>query len=286
MTIAITGATGNFGNLAIRDLLGRGVPAADLVAVVRSPEKARQLADLGVQIRRADYTDPQTLRAAFDGVDRLVFVSGSEVGSRISQHQNVVDAAAATGIGLVAYTSIVHADSSKIMLASEHLATEQMLAASGVPHVLLRNSWYLENYTGALPMYLEYGTVLGAAGDGRVSAATRADFAAAAATVVAEDGHAGAVYELGGEPAFTLEELAHTLSEISGTKVVYQNLDTEALVAALSGAGVPDPMAHVLADSDLGIARGELFTDSGDLAKLIGRPPTTLARAIRTAFAG
>jgi NAD(P)H dehydrogenase (quinone) len=284
MSIAVTGATGNLGNLIVLDLLDRGIPAADIVAPVRSPQKAATLADRGVAIRQADYDKPDTLRAALGGVERLLLVSSSEVGSRAAQHKNVIGAAVDAGVELIAYTSILHADTSKLLLAGEHLTTEQLLADSGIPHVLLRNSWYLENYTGALPMYLEHGAVLGAAGDGRVSAATRADFASAAAAVLAEGGHAGAVYELGGEPAFTLGELAGIVSEVSGQAVVYQDLAPDALVAAMSAAGVPEMMANVLADSDQGIARGELFTESGDLARLIGRPPTTAREAIEASL--
>lgn len=285
MTIAVTGATGNLGNLIVQDLLRRGIPASDIVAPVRSPEKAAVLADQGVVIRPADYNEPETVKAALAGVDKLVMVSGSDVGSRVPQHKNVIDAAVTNGVSLIAYTSILHADTAGMMLAGEHLATEHLLAESGVSHVLLRNSWYLENYIPALPMYLEHGAIFGAAGVGRVSAATRADYAAAAAAVVAEDGHAGAVYELGGEPAFTLAELAAIVSDASGKTVVYQELDPDALAAALAGAGVPEPMARVLADSDQGVARGELFTDSGDLARLIGRAPTTAAAAVKAALA-
>lgn len=284
MSIAVTGATGNLGNLIVLDLLDRGIPAADIVAPVRSTQKAAALADRGVAIRQADYDKSDTLRAALAGVESLLLVSSSEVGSRAVQHKNVIDAAVDAGVELIAYTSILHADTSKLLLAGEHLATERLLADSGIPHVLLRNSWYLENYTGALPMYLEHGAVLGAAGDGRVSAATRADFASAAAAVLAEGGHAGAVYELGGEPAFTLGELADIVSEASGRAVVYQDLPPDSLVAAMSAAGVPEMMANVLADSDQGIARGELFTESGDLARLIGRAPTTAREAIEASL--
>jgi len=199
MSIVVTGATGQLGRLAVEALLERGVPAAEVVATGRRTEVLADLAARGVVVRHADYDDVTSLKAAFDGAERLLLVSGSEVGQRVRQHGNAVAAAQAAGVGFVAYTSIVRADTSTLLLAEEHRATEQLLAAAGVPHALLRNSWYIENYTGQLPVHLAHG-IAGAAGDGAVSAATRADYAAAAAAVVATDGHAGAVYELGGAP--------------------------------------------------------------------------------------
>jgi len=283
MTILVTAASGHLGRLVVDALLRRGVAASEIVATARKPEAVADLADRGVEVRRADYDDPASLDAAFAGVDRLLFVSGSEVGARIPQHRNVVDAAVRAGVGLVAYTSITRADTSELALATEHRATEELLAASGLPHVLLRNSWYLENYTGQLPTYLEHGAVLGSAGEGRVSAATRADYADAAAAVLAEDGHAGRVYELGGT-AFTLTELAATVARVSGTEVVYRDLPVEDYAGALVSAGLPEGYAHALADSDRGIAAGELFTDTGDLERLVGRPVTSLEDAVRAAL--
>src|SRR6478672_9706398 len=190
MTLLVTGASGHLGRLVVEALLEHGTPAAQIVAIARTPESISDLADRGVQVRRADYTDPASLDAAFAGGDRLLLVSGSEVGQRIAQHANVIDAAKRSGVSFVAYTSITRADTSDLVLAAEHRATEELLAASGLPHALLRNSWYLENYTGQLSTFLEHGVVLGAAGEGRVSAATRADYADAAAIVLAgEDGH-------------------------------------------------------------------------------------------------
>ena len=283
MTILVTAASGHLGRLVVDALLRRGVDPSDVVATARRPEALADLADRGVEVRRADYDDPSSLDAAFAGVDRLLFVSGSEVGARISQHRNVVHAAVRAGVGLVAYTSITRADTSGLALATEHRATEEMIVASGLPHVFLRNSWYLENYTGQLPTYLEHGAVLGSAGDGRVSAATRADYAEAAAAVLAGDGHAGHAYELGGT-AFTLAELAATVTRVSGTEVDYRDLPVEDYAAALVAAGLPDGYAHVLTDSDRGIADGALFTDTGDLERLIGRPAASLEDAVRAAL--
>lgn len=284
-TYLVTGASGHLGRLAVQSLLERGVAASDVVATARDLDAIADLAALGVETRVADYTDPASLEQAFKGVDRVLLVSSSAVGERVPQHANVISAATAAGVELLAYTSIVRADSSTLALAEEHRATEELLAASGLPVVLLRNSWYLENYTGQVTTALEHGAVLGAAGDGRVSAATRADYAAAAAAVLVGDDHAGQVYELGGDTAFTLAEYAAALAAESGTEVVYRDLPAEELTAVLTGAGLPGPYAAVLTDSDLGLARGELQVETGDLSRLIGRPTTAPVEAIRAALA-
>ncbi len=203
----------------------------------------------------------------------------------MAQHANVIDAARDAGVELLAYTSITRADTSRMQLAEEHRKTEELLAASGLPTVLLRNSWYIENYTAQAPIALEHGAVLGAAGQGRVSAATRADYAAAAAAALVADDQAGRVYELGGDTAFTLEEYAAALAAESGSPVVYRDLPAADYSAVLVGAGLPEPYADILADSDLGLGRGELLADSGELSGLIGRPTTTAAEAIRAALA-
>lgn len=284
-TYLVTGASGHLGRLAVHALLERGLSASDVVATARNTEDVADLAELGVETRTADYSDPISLKEALAGVDRVLLVSSSAVGERVAQHANVIDAAKDAGVELLAYTSITRADSSTMALAEEHRATEELLAASGLPTVLLRNSWYLENYTAQLATVLEHGVVLGAAGEGRVSAATRADYAAAAAAALVADGEAGRVHELGGDTSFTLAEYAAAVSAESGTEVAYRDLSAEDYQAALTGAGLPEPYAAILADSDLALARGELHTDSGDLARLIGRPTTTPVEAIRAALA-
>ncbi len=235
MSIVVTGATGQLGRLAVEALLERGVPAAEVVATGRRAEHLADFADRGVAVRAADYDDEASLKEAFAGAGRLLLVSGSEVGQRVRQHGNAIAAARAAGVGFIAYTSIAHADTSTLLLAEEHRATEQLLADSGIPHVLLRNSWYVENYTAQLPVYLEHG-IVGAAGNGRVSAATRADHAAAAAAVLAGEGES-AVHELGGEP-FTMAELAEIVSDVTGRRVAYTDLPVDQYreVAGLGGA--------------------------------------------------
>lgn len=277
MTIVVTGATGPFGRTAVETLLARGIPAADIVATGRDIEK---IADLGVTVRRAAYEDPAALREAFEGADKLLFVSGSEVGKRIPQHRDVVDAARAAGVGFVAYTSIPKADTTSIKLAEEHKATERMLIESGMPYAFLRNSWYLENYN--LVGALEHG-LYGAAGDGKISAAPRADYAEAAAAAILR-AESGRIYELGGE-AFTLAGLAAEVSRQSGKQIEYTDLSEEKYTEFLVSVGVPAGYAAMLADSDRGAARGELYVEDADMATLLGRPVTPLTTAVAAALA-
>jgi NAD(P)H dehydrogenase (quinone) len=278
-TYAVTGATGPFGRTAIEELLSRGVPASDVVAIVRTPSKAADLAERGVQVREGDYSRPETLPAALDGVQRLLFVSGSEAGARVPQHTAVVDAAKAAGVERIAYTSILKAGSTSNPLAGEHEATEAALRASGIPVTLLRNGWYTENYTGQLDQYLERGEIVGATAGRKISAAPRADFAAAAVTALLSDDDGDAVYELGGE-SFGYDELAATISDVTGTKVAHRDLSVADFQAELQQHGLDAGTAGFVAGLDASIAAGDLETDSDDLARLLGRPATPLADAL------
>lgn len=282
--IAVTGATGQLGRLVVESLLKRGVPAGRIVAAVREPGKAAELAARGVLVRAADYSRPETLQGAFEGVGRLLLVSGNEVGRRVPQHANVVRAAKEVGVELLAYTSILHADSSTMILAEEHQGTEAVIVESGLPYAFLRNGWYFENYAGSIKQAAAHGVLLGSAGAGRVSAAARAEYAEAAAVLLTDVGHAHKVYELAGDEGFTYAELAAEVARQSGRDVVYKDLPADEYTQALVGFGVPEPMARALADSDLGIQRGELFDEGGDLLALIGRPTTTLADAVAAAL--
>jgi NAD(P)H dehydrogenase (quinone) len=263
MPIVVTGATGHFGRLTVEALQRRGVSAEHIIATGRRIETLEDLAGEGISVRRADYSDEASLREAFDGATRLLLVSGTEVGQRIRQHINVINAAKAASVQLIAYTSIAHAPTSTLAIGQEHRATEAALADSGVPHVLLRNSWYIDNYTAQLPAYLQHG-IVGAAADGRISGATRADYAEAAAAVLAEDSRTGAVYELGG-PAFTMPELAEVVSAVAGQTVTYSDLSLEEYQAFLVRAGLPEPAAASIADHDRAVAHGELYVDTADL---------------------
>ncbi|MDO5622144.1 MAG: SDR family oxidoreductase [Paracoccus sp. (in: a-proteobacteria)] len=281
--IAITGASGQLGRLVIAALLD-SQPADQIIAVVRNPDSVADLAAQGVQVRRADYSDQPALEAAFQGADKLLLISSSEVGQRAAQHRNVIAAAKAAGVGLLAYTSLLHADRSALLLAEEHRTTEAELAASGLPYVLLRNGWYTENYLAGLPAALEHGALIGAAGQGRIASATRADYAAAAAAVLTRPDQAGKTYELSGDSAYTLADFAAELSRQTGRQIPYVNMTQADYAAALAGAGIPQGFAEVLAQSDAAAADGGLFGDSGDLATLIGRPTTPLAEAMAAAL--
>ena len=284
MPIVVTGATGRLGRLVVEALLDRGVAAEHIVAAGRNTDKIKDLVDRGVQVRAIDFNDPATLRAAFAGAEKVLLVSGSEIGQRAAQHQNVIDAAGSTGVGLLAYTSIANADRTSMRLAAEHRATETTLRASGVPFALLRNGWYAENYTDQIGTYRQHGVVLGSAGAGRISAATRADYAAAAAAVLTADGQQGRVYELGGDQAFTMTELASEISNATGQDIAYQDLSVDEYTQVLIDAGLPEPAAALYADSDRAIAQGDLHVTSGDLSRLIGRPTTSLTDAVTAAL--
>ncbi|MDA8501064.1 SDR family oxidoreductase [Citrobacter sp. Awk 2] len=278
--IAITGATGQLGQHVIESLL-KTVPASQIVAIVRNPAKAAALSQQGIIVRQADYTDEAAFTTALQGIDKLLLISSSEVGQRTPQHRNVINAAKAAHVKFIAYTSLLHANTSPLGLADEHVATEKMLADSGIAYALLRNGWYTENYLASAPAALEHGVFIGAAGEGKIASATRADYAAAAARVISEDGHAGKIYELAGDEGWTLSQLAAELAKQSGKKVVYQNLSEADFAAALKGFGLPAGLADMLADSDVGASKGGLFDDSHTLSKLIGRPTTSLADSVK-----
>jgi len=285
MSIVITGATGQLGRHVVEALLERNVPAAGIVAAGRSIEKLADFAARGVQVRAMDYADAASVAKALEGASKVLLISGSEVGRRVDQHRTVIEAAKAEGVELIAYTSIANADTTGMKLADEHQATESILTESGVPFALLRNGWYLENYTDQLQGTLAQGALAGSAGEGKVSAASRRDYAEAAAAVLVADNQAGQVYELGGDHAFTLSELAREISTASNTTVAYQDLPASDYAGLLAGFGVPQAFADILADSDLGIARGDLLVSGSDLRTLIGRPTTPMSVAVRSAVA-
>ncbi|WP_347954783.1 NmrA family NAD(P)-binding protein [Gordonia aichiensis] len=282
-TYAVTGATGGLGGAAVTALIERGVDPTDVVAVVRDETKAATLTAAGVTVRTADYDDPSALRAALSGVDRLLLVSGPEVGKRLPQHTNVIEAASAAGVSLIAYTSILRADVSPLALATEHRATEKLLADSGLGTVLLRNGWYSENYTQSLAPALATGVFAGSAGTGTVAPAARADYADAAAAALLS-APAGAVYELAGAEHLTYADIAAAFAAASGRPVTYQDLPEAEYAAVLTAAGVPAAFAAILADSDAWAAAGALDSASTDLADLRGRPATPFAEVVAAAL--
>lgn len=279
MTIAITGATGQLGRLVVQDLKAR-VPASELVALVRSRAKA---ADLGVAVRELDYDRADTIEPALARVDTLLLISSSEVGKRAAQHRRVIEAATRSGVKRIVYTSLLHADRSPLDLAVEHRATEADLAASGVPFTILRNGWYTENYTASVPAALANGAFFGSAGAGRISSATRADFAEAAAVVLTGEGHEGRTYELAGDEAYTLADLAAELSSQAGRPIPYRDLPEAEYAAALAGMGLPDALARMIAGWDALAAQDALFDDGRQLSALIDRPTTPLRAAVADA---
>lgn len=284
--IVVTGATGQLGRLVIAELQNIA-PQAHVIGLVRNQAAAKDLADRGVELRVADYDDPAAVTAAIAGADKVLLISSSEIGRRAQQHRSVIDAAKAAGVKLLAYTSILHADTNPMALAAEHRATEAYIRSAGIPFALLRNGWYTENYTGNIAAAVQHGAVLGAARDGRISSAARADFAAAAAAVLTGDAksRAGKIYELAGDDAFTLSEYAAEIARQSGKPVVYKDLPEDTYKTALLGFGLPEALAAVLADSEAKAAAGALYDDSHDLSRLIGRPTTPLAKSIASALA-
>jgi NAD(P)H dehydrogenase (quinone) len=280
--ITVTGASGQLGRLVVTGLLDAGVPADEVVAVVRTPEKAADLAERGVQVRQADYTEPAALEAALRGTDRLLLISGSEVGQRAEQHGNVLRAAQANDVPLVVYTSAPKAEDTPLPIAPEHIATEQMIAESGIPAVVLRNNWYFENYDQQIAQAAETGELVGSSGDGRIAAATRQDFADATVAVLTANQPTPGVVELGGDQAWTLADLAAAVGAETGRAVTYRNLTPEEHVRTLVDAGLPEQVAEFVAGLDEAIAQGALDTGSTALSELTGRPTTTLPEYVHT----
>lgn len=284
MSIVVTGATGQLGRLVVEQLLAT-VPADRIAAIVRDEAKAAPLAALGVELRVADYDRPETLKAVFHPGDRVLLISGSEVGKRVPQHTAVIDAAKEAGVAQLAYTGVLGGPAADFLLAKEHKVTEQLILDSGLPHTFLRNGWYTENYTANLAPVLAHGAVVANAGEGRIASATRADFAAAAAAVLTGEGHLNTAYELSGDTAWSLAEYAAEVSRATGKEIAYNDVPAAVHQEILVGAGLPADFAEILVDVDGAIARGLLAGTSGDLARLIGRPTTPLAVTVAEAVA-
>jgi NAD(P)H dehydrogenase (quinone) len=280
--IAVTGATGQLGRLTVKALLAKA-PADQLVALVRSPDKA---ADLGIADRAADYTKPETLDAALTGVEALLLISSNEIGQRKLQHRNAIDAAKRAGVKRIVYTSLLHADTSPLSLAPEHMDTEAALKASGISYTILRNGWYTENYTGSIPGALAGGAFIGSAGEGRISSATRADLAEAAAVVLTANSHDGKTYELAGDTSYSLADLAAELSRQTGRTLPYVNLPEAEYAKILAGLGLPTDLANGLAAWDVCASQGALYSEDKTLSRLLGRPTTPLHEAVATALKG
>lgn len=280
MKTGITGATGQLGRIVIEKLKKR-VSSESIVALVRSTQKA---GDLGVEAREFDYNKPDNLEDALKGIDSLLLISANEIGQRAKQHKNVIEAAKRAGVKWIVYTSILHADTSTLSLAGEHLATEAALKASGIQYTLLRNGWYTENYSGSVQGAVAGGAFLGSAGNGKISSAARADFAEAAAVVLTGQNHQGKIYELAGDEAYTLTDLAAEISRQTGKDIPYKNLPENEYAAILKSFGLPEGIAHAIAGWDISASKGDLFDNSHQLSKLTGRPTTPLAMTIGDAL--
>lgn len=281
MKTGVTGATGQLGRLVVEGLKGKGL-SANVVALVRTPQKA---ADLGVEVREFDYNNPNQLVGALHGIEKLVLISGNELGQRATQHANVIDAAKKAGVKWVVYTSLLHADTSTLSLAPEHFATEKALQASGLTYTILRNGWYTENYTGSIGGALAGGAFFGSAGEGKISSAARADYAEAAIEVITGEGHQGKIYELAGDESYTLADLAAEISKQSGKVIPYHNLPETEYAKILKSFGIPEGFADAIAGWDFSASQDDLLDESHQLSKLIGRPTTQLAETLKKALA-
>ena len=280
MKIAVTGATGHLGTFVVKELKKR-IPSENIVALVRTPEKASAL---GVEVRAFDYNKPDVMTEALAGIDRLVLISSNEIGLRASQHFNVIEAAGKAGVRWIVYTSLLHADSSTLNLAGEHKATEEALKASGIGYTILRNGWYTENYTGSIGGALAGGAFIGSAGNGKISSAARVDYAEAAAVAITDESHKGKVYELAGDDYYTLADLAAEISNQTGTNIPYRNLTEAEYTKILESFEIPAGFAAAIASWDVSASKDDLFDDSHQLSALIGRPTTPLADSVKAAL--
>ncbi|WP_439183075.1 SDR family oxidoreductase [Carboxylicivirga taeanensis] len=280
MKIGITGATGQLGKLVVEQLKGK-VGNDSVVALVRSPEKAKEL---GVKVRPFDYDQPEGLADQLNGIDRLLLISANEIGQRARQHNNVIEAAKTAGVKWIVYTSLLHVDSSTLSLAGEHQETERLLKASGIDYTLLRNGWYTENYTGSIGGALAGGAFIGSAGSGKIASAARADYAEAAAVVLSDESYKGKVFELAGDAAYTLDDLAAELTKQSGQTIPYKNLPEAEYAKILESFNIPKGFAEAIASWDVSASKGDLFDNSQQLSKLIGRPTTPMAASVQAAL--
>jgi NAD(P)H dehydrogenase (quinone) len=281
MKIGITGATGKLGRLVVEELKNKGL-TSNIVALVRSTSKVN---DLGVEAREFDYDKPENLAGALKGIDRLLLISGNEIGQRIRQHTNVIEAAKESGVKWIVYTSLLHADTSSINLAKEHLATEEVLKASTIKYTILRNGWYTENYVGSAAGSLAGGALIGSAGNGKISSAARVDFAVAAAVVLTDESHQGKTYELAGDEFYTLTDLAAEFSRQTGKNIPYKDLPESEYAKILKSLGFSEELASAFASWDTNVSKGDLFDDKHQLSKLIGRPTTSFTQAVSETLA-
>ncbi|RKG34696.1 SDR family oxidoreductase [Acinetobacter tianfuensis] len=281
MKIAITGATGQLGQLVIQALLKR-VPADKIIALIRNKNKAADLAAQGIELRHFDYDAPETLVSALEGIDKLLLISANEIGRRLPQHQAVIQAAQTARVPYIAYTSLLRADTNPLGLAQEHRDTEALIQASGLNYTLLRNNWYSENYLAGLEQYIASGKLLSAAKNGQISSASRADYAEAAAAVLTSAGHEQKIYELAGSESFSKADLAAFITQVSGQPVEYLEIGGAALAQGLTAAGLPEGLVNLITEADIETANGVMFSDSKDLEQLIGHKTISIQSQIKS----
>jgi len=280
MKIGVTGATGQLGKLVVEQLK-RKVGNNSIVALVRNPEKAEEL---GVESRLFDYNKPESLSEQLIGIDRLLLISANEIGKRAQQHKNVIEAAKNAGVKWLVYTSLLHADTTTLNLAGEHIETEKMLMNSGIDYTILRNGWYTENYTGSIGGAIAGGAFIGSAGSGKISSAARIDYAEAAAVVLSDASHKGKVFELAGDTAYTLSDLAAEISKQTGKEIPYKNLLEVEYAKILESFNLPKDFAYAIASWDISASKGDLYETSKQLSTLIGRPTLSMAESVKLAL--
>jgi NAD(P)H dehydrogenase (quinone) len=283
MTIGISGASGQLGR-ATTDLLLERVEPAELVLVTRDPAGLQAYGQRGVDVRHGDFREPSTLPESYRGIDTLLLISGADIGQRVAQHSAAVDAAKAAGVQRVAYTGIVNpTEANAAAAAPEHRGTEEALLASGLEWTFLRNGIYGDLTADALQQSIAAGQHVFNSGDGGTSYVTRADCAAAAAEVLAGDGHAGKAYDITGPETISGYDLAAMASEVSGQSVEPVSVDDETFVSILvEHAGLPQFIAEFLASFGRAAREGQLGLVSDDFERLTGRPPA----AFRTLLEG
>ena len=280
MKTAVTGATGQLGQLVVEQLKKR-IANEEIVALARNLEKA---SGLGVEVREFDYTKPEIMVESLKGIDHLLLISGSEFGQRAAQHTNVINAAKKAGVKWIVYTSLLRADTTGINIAGEHLASEKTLKESGIAYTILRNGWYSENYTMSIPGAIKGGAFLGSAKDGKISSAPRADYAEAAAVVLSDEGYKGKTFELAGDSSYTLSDLASEVSKQTGTSIPYKDIPEQEYGNILINIALAEGFAHALANWDVSASKGDLYCDTNDLTRILGRPTTPIAASVKVAL--
>lgn len=287
--ILVTGATGQLGKEVIQQLISRG-SSNSIAALARDPEKVSDLKEKGVEIRIADYDSYESLVAAFQGVDKLYFVSGNDINNRLEQHKNVVKAAKEAKVGHIFYTSFTRknetSDSPIAFLSESHIKTEQLIKESGISYTILKHTVYME----ILPMFLgdkiaESGTIYLPAGSGRVSFLTRNDMALLAAALLDKDTTQSSEYEVAGSSTTSFTEIAEQLSTVFGKKIGYVSPSNQEYASTLTNAGVPAEYVGLMAGFAEGFKQGEFDVTSNLISEITGKTPTSVQEFLDNTYA-